>query len=61
MPKGEYRFTSSAIIDGKLVATPTSVLSEVASVTWNPNNQQLDLQLRDGSSVSLDGIRTISN
>ncbi|EGG28298.1 Flagellar basal-body rod modification protein FlgD [Aequoribacter fuscus] len=61
MPKGEYRFTASAIIDGKLVATPTSVLNEVASVTWNPSNQQLDLQLRDGSSVSLDGIRTISN
>jgi len=37
------------------------VLSEVASVSWNPNSQQLDLQLHDGDSVSLDQIKTISN
>ena len=61
MPAGKYTFASSAIIDGKMVTAPTAVMSSVASVTWNPSSQQLDLQLFDGDSVSLDQVRTIAN
>ena len=61
MPVGKYTFAASAIVDGKIETASTSVLSEVASVSWNPNSQQLDLQLHDGDSVSLDQIKTISN
>ena len=61
MPFGKYTFAASAIVDGKIETAPTSVLSEVASVSWNPNSQQLDLQLHDCDSVSLDQIKTISN
>lgn len=61
MPSGKYTFASSAIVDGKMVMAPTAVMSTVASVTWNPSSQQLDLQLFDGDSVSLDQVRTIAN
>jgi hypothetical protein len=44
-----------------MVTAPTAVMSSVASVTWNPSSQQLDLQLFDGDSVSLDQVRTIAN
>ncbi len=60
-PAGKYTFASSAIVDGKMVTAPTAVMSSVASVTWNPSSQQLDLQLFDGDSVSLDQVRTIAN
>jgi len=60
MPVETYQITASAIVDGRMQIAPVSILETVSSVSWNPNGQQLDLQLLGGDTVSLAEIQTIA-
>ena len=60
LPVETYQITASAIKDGRMQIAPVSILETVSSVSWNPNGQQLDLQLLGGDTVSLAEIQTIA-
>ena len=60
LPVETYQITASAIKDGRMQIAPVSILETVSSVSWNPNGQQLDLQLLGGDMVSLAEIQTIA-
>ena len=60
LPIDTYQITASAIVDGRMQIAPVSILETVSSVSWNPQGQQLDLQLLGGNTVSLAEIQTIA-
>ena len=45
---------------GALVATPVSTMAQVKSVKWDPNLQELTLEINDGEYVSLSQVERIS-
>ena len=59
-PSGDYRMTASYIRHGKLETAPVTTLTEVRSVSWNPNSQEMSLEVGNGSMVSMSDVKRIS-
>ena len=61
MPYGSYAMTASANIDGKFTPLQVTTTAEVKSVKWNPQLQQLSLEIGNGVYIPLAAVERISN
>ena len=61
LPYGAYTMTASAQIDGKTIPLQVTTTAEVRSVKWNPQLQQLALEIGEGIYISLTAVERISN
>lgn len=59
-PSGDYRMTASYIRHGKLETAPVTTLTEVKSVSWDPNSQEMALEVGNGSMVKMSDVKRIS-
>jgi hypothetical protein len=59
-PSGNYIMSANVASGGALVATPVSTMAQVKSVKWDPNLQELTLEINDGEYVSLSQVERIS-
>jgi flagellar basal-body rod modification protein FlgD len=53
--------TASANIDGKFTPLQVTTTAEVKSVKWNPQLQQLSLEIGNGVYIPLAAVERISN
>jgi len=60
-PSGNYIMSANVTSGGALVATPVSTMAQVKSVKWDPNLQELTLEINDGEYVSLSQVERISS
>jgi hypothetical protein len=60
-PSGNYIMSANVASGGALVATPVSTMAQVKSVKWDPNLQELTLEINDGKYVSLSQVERISS
>ena len=61
LPYGAYTMTASAQIDGKTIPLQVTTTAEVRSVKWNPQLQQLALEIGEGIYIPLTAVERISN
>ena len=61
LPYGAYTMTATAQIDGKTTPLQVTTTAEVRSVKWNPQLQQLALEIGDGIYIPLAAVERISN
>lgn len=61
VPYGSYAMTASANIDGKFTPLQVTTTAEVKSVKWNPQLQQLSLEIGNGVYIPLAAVERISN
>ena len=61
LPYGAYTMTATAQIDGETTPLQVTTTAEVRSVKWNPQLQQLALEIGDGSYIPLTAVERISN
>jgi len=59
-PQGNYLMTASAVINGKLETVPVTTMADVRSVSWDPNAQQITLEVGDDVFVALADIERIA-
>ena len=59
-PSGSYVMTASVTKDGHAHTAVVSTLAEVRSVKWNPQTQQLSLEIGNGTYVPLSAVERIS-
>ena len=59
-PSGSYVMTASVTKDGQAQTAVVSTLAEVRSVKWNPQTQQLSLEIGNGAYVPLSAVERIS-
>jgi flagellar basal-body rod modification protein FlgD len=59
-PSGSYVMTASVTKDGQAQTAVVSTLAEVRSVKWNPQTQQLSLEIGNGTYVPLSAVERIS-
>ena len=60
LPYGAYTMTATAQIDGKVTPLQVTTTAEVRSVKWNPQLQQLSLEIADGVYIPLGAVERIS-
>ena len=60
LPYGAYTMTASAQMDGKTIPLQVTTTAEVRSVKWNPQLQQLSLEIADGVYIPLGAVERIS-
>ena len=60
-PYGAYTMTATAQIDGETIPLQVTTTAEVRSVKWNPQLQQLALEIGDGIYIPLAAVERISN
>ena len=53
LPYGAYTMTASAQVDGKTIPLQVTTTAEVRSVKWNPQLQQLALEIGEGIYIPL--------
>ena len=53
--------TATAQIDGETTPLQVTTTAEVRSVKWNPQLQQLALEIGDGIYIPLTAVERISN
>lgn len=58
-PNGNYVMSASVVRNGKLEATPVTTMAEVKSVSWDPESQDLSLEVGDGDIVTLAQVERI--
>jgi flagellar hook assembly protein FlgD len=58
---GSYVMTASVTKDGQAQTALVKTLAEVKSVKWNPQTQQLSLEIGNGTYVPLSSIDSISS
>ncbi|MDA7814993.1 hypothetical protein N9A27_00055 [Porticoccaceae bacterium] len=56
---GEYLMTANIVRNGKLESAPVTTMAQVKSVKWDPQTQQLSLEVGDGSFISLAAVERI--
>ena len=56
---GSYVMNASIVRDGKLEATPVTTMAQVKSVSWDPETQELSLEVGDGDFVTLAAVERI--
>ena len=61
LPYGAYTMTATAQIDGETTPLQVTTTAEVRSVKWNPQLQQLALEIGDGIYIPLAAVERISN
>jgi flagellar basal-body rod modification protein FlgD len=61
LPYGAYTMTASAQVDGKTIPLQVTTTAEVRSVKWNPQLQQLALEIGEGIYIPLTAVERISN
>ena len=61
LPYGSYAMTATAQINGETIPTRVTTTAEVRSVKWNPQLQQLSLEIADGVYIPLGAVERISN
>ena len=61
LPYGAYTMTATAQIDGETTPLQVTTTAEVRSVKWNPQLQQLALEIGDGIYIPLTAVERISN
>ena len=61
LPYGAYTMTATAQIDGETTPLHVTTTAEVRSVKWNPQLQQLALEIGDGIYIPLTSVERISN
>ena len=59
-PAGSYIMTANVSKDGNSQTEAIDTLVEVNSVKWNPQTQQLSLEIGNGIYVPLSAIESIS-
>jgi hypothetical protein len=52
--------TAGVMKDGQSQTALVTTLAEVRSVKWNPQTQQLSLEIADGTYVPLSSVESIS-
>ena len=58
-PSGSYVMNASIVRNGKLEAAPVTTMAEVKSVSWDPETQELSLEVGDGDFVTLAAVERI--
>ena len=61
LPYGAYTMTATAQIDGETTPLQVTTTAEVRSIKWNPQLQQLALEIGDGIYIPLAAVERISN
>ena len=61
VPYGNYSMTANVVIDGKSTPTNVTTMAQVRSVKWNPQLQQLSLEIGEGVYIPLAAVERISN
>ena len=61
LPYGAYTMTAFAQVDGKTIPLQVTTTAEVRSVKWNPQLQQLALEIGEGIYIPLTAVERISN
>ena len=61
LPYGAYTMTATAQIDGEVTPLQVTTTAEVKSVKWNPQLQQLSLEIAEGVYIPLGAVERISN
>jgi flagellar basal-body rod modification protein FlgD len=56
---GEYLMAANIVRNGKLESAPVTTMAQVKSVKWDPQTQQLSLEVGDGSFISLAAVERI--
>jgi len=56
---GEYLMAANIVRNGKLENAPVTTMAQVKSVKWDPQAQQLSLEVGDGSFISLAAVERI--
>jgi flagellar basal-body rod modification protein FlgD len=56
---GEYLMAANIVRNGKLESAPVTTMAQVKSVRWDPQTQQLSLEVGDGSFISLAAVERI--
>ncbi|HAZ78328.1 MAG TPA: hypothetical protein DCX08_00205 [Porticoccaceae bacterium] len=59
-PKGNYIMSANVALNGEVKGAPVSTVSQVKSVKWDANLQELTLEINDGKYVSLSQVERIS-
>jgi flagellar basal-body rod modification protein FlgD len=59
-PAGSYVMTASVVKDGRSQTAAVTTLVEVNSVKWNPQTQQLSLNIGNGTYIPLSAVESIS-
>ncbi|MFT5655127.1 MAG: flagellar basal-body rod modification protein FlgD [Arenicella sp.] len=59
-PSGNYLMSVSTVLNGHQQSVQVSTLSPVKSIKWDPNTQQLSLEIGDGNFVPLSSVERIS-
>ena len=59
-PAGSYVMTASVVKDGRTQTAAVTTLVEVNSVKWNPQTQQLSLDIGNGTYIPLSAVESIS-
>ena len=58
-PNGNYVMSASVVRNGKLEAAPVTTMADVKSVSWDPESQELSLEVGDGDFVTLAAVERI--
>jgi flagellar basal-body rod modification protein FlgD len=58
-PNGSYVMNASIVRNGKLEAAPVTTMAQVKSVSWDPEAQELSLEVGDGDFVTLAEVERI--
>jgi flagellar basal-body rod modification protein FlgD len=58
-PNGSYVMSASVVRNGKLETAPVTTMAEVKSVSWDPESQELSLEVGDGDFVTLAQVERI--
>ena len=56
---GSYVMSASIVRNGKLEAAPVTTMAQVKSVSWDPEAQELSLEVGDGDFVTLAEVERI--
>ena len=59
-PAGSYVMTASVVKDGRTQTAAVTTLADVHSVKWNPQTQQLSLDIGNGTYIPLSAVESIS-
>ncbi|MDG1312271.1 MAG: flagellar hook capping FlgD N-terminal domain-containing protein [Porticoccaceae bacterium] len=57
--RGGYLMTANIVRNGKLETAPVTTMAQVKSVKWDPQAQQLSLEVGDGEFISLAAVDRI--
>ena len=51
--------TANIVRNGKIETAPVTTMAQVKSVKWDPQSQQLSLEVGDGEFISLAAVERI--